>query len=219
MTIYKHKFILPATITDKLEQHNQLNQNCYIGNISSNQQCKLLSDVKDEFIRLYINENTKEYKQAVKILTASYGIKQQKFKYDVRIGAFLKQQNSDDLMNLPKSDIEKLRKKQKGNTGNQSPRTKNPKSDYLHIISEKDQEIVSLKERVHYLEEQLKQEQANNDIIVEHVDNQQETINDKQELISDYRIIASHYREMVENRGGNWYETIKNIGVKNIKRL
>jgi ribosomal protein S27E len=181
---------------------NRFNHQTLFGNSAQNAQCVICVKVSD-YVKKEVGGkiSTPEYSERLsKILLRLGNMKRSNFNKNVVIGRWLIKQNDLDNYNLSKTEIKARIDQEQGKTIN-APRTKKPKSDYLLIIAEKDQEIVSLKE-------QLKQEQANNDIIVEHCDKKDSVIH----ILETGFVILADY---LDDRDINWRKLLDNNGAKN----
>ena len=190
------------TVEELIQQFND-------EDISSNRaqinQCVICAKIQQKILDNHKNNtNSKAYKKEATNALVATKLKKNIFNYNADIGRYVLQQNDPTIYELSKRQLKVKIDQEMGRTP-RAPRRKTVKPDYPRIIEEKDQEIVSLKERIHYLEETLKQEQDNNDTLLEHFT---DTINCWQ---SAFVALVDYFNE----RDIDWQQLLQKQNIKN----
>ena len=169
------------SVEELIEQFNTADQ---FGNRAQINQCIICAKIQQKLVAQFgNNSNSKAYKkEASKILLATK-MKRSNFNKNAEIGRYVMQRNDPAVYDMPKSKIKELITPPKP----KAPRTK-----------KENPEIVALKE-------QLKQEQENNNTLVEHFTDTINTWETAFITIADY----------LDDRDIDWQQLLKKKGIKN----
>ena len=170
------------SVEELIEQFNTADQ---FGNRAQINQCIICAKISDSVQKQFNGKiKTKKYKEHIgKILPKLANMKPRIFRYNAEIGRYVMQRNDPTVYDMPKSKIKELITPPKP----KAPRTK-----------KENPEIVALKE-------QLKQEQENNNTLVEHFTDTINTWETAFITIADY----------LDDRDIDWQQLLKKKGVEN----
>ena len=169
------------SVEELIEQFNTADQ---FGNRAQINQCIICAKIQQKVLDENKGQMTKAYRQKLsKILLDIGKLKRSNFNKNAEIGRYVMQRNDPSVYDMPKSKIKELITPPKP----KAPRTKkdNP-------------EIVALKE-------QLKQEQENNNTLVEHFTDKINTWETAFITIADY----------LDDRDIDWQQLLKKKGIEN----
>jgi hypothetical protein len=169
------------SVEELIEQFNTADQ---FGNRAQINQCIICAKIQQKLVAQFgNNSNSKAYKkEASKILLATK-MKRSNFNKNAEIGRYVMQRNDPAVYDMPKSKIKELITPPKP----KAPRTK-----------KENPEVAELKS-------QLKQEQENNNTLVEHFTDTINTWETAFITIADY----------LDDRDIDWQQLLKKKGIKN----
>ena len=172
------------SVEELIEQFNTADQ---FGNRAQINQCIICAKLQQKLVAQFGNNpNSKAYKKEAANVLAATKMKKKIFNYNAEIGRWVQQQNDPTIYEMSKRKI-KEKMDQQLNKPKQAPRTK-----------KENPEIVALKE-------QLKQEQENNNTLVEHFTDTINTWETAFITIADY----------LDDRDIDWQQLLKKKGIEN----
>ena len=179
------------TVSNTNYSVDELVQQFNAEDLSSNKaqvnQCIICAKIQQKMLDNHNNNtNSKAYKKEAANVLAATKMKKKIFNYNAEIGRWVQQQNDPTIYEMSKRKI-KEKMDQQLNKPKQAPRTK-----------KENPEIVALKE-------QLKQEQENNNTLVEHFTDTINTWETAFITIADY----------LDDRDIDWQQLLKKRGIVN----